>query len=100
MKLPLTDAETALIREVLAQHPGVQRAALFGSRAKGCQRDNSDVDISLWGDLKQRSVEAVATDLEDLPLPYRFDVLNFEGLKSPELRAHIERVGLEIYRRA
>ncbi|EXJ09015.1 hypothetical protein D791_04058 [Nitrincola nitratireducens] len=34
---------------------------------------------------------------EVLPLPYFFDVLNYNTLSDPELKAHIDRVGLEIY---
>ncbi|WP_404422531.1 nucleotidyltransferase domain-containing protein [Nibricoccus sp. IMCC34717] len=97
---PLTAQESKLIQGVLSRHPHVHRAALFGSRAKGSQTTSSDIDLSLWGDLEPRAVEAVASDLDDLPLPYRFDVLAFAGVKSIDLRAHIERVGIEIYRRS
>ena len=40
--------------------------------------------------------EAVAAELDDLPLPYRFDVVPFELIKQDSLREHIERVGMNL----
>ncbi|CAK0778360.1 hypothetical protein CCP2SC5_810008 [Azospirillaceae bacterium] len=42
---------------------------------------------------------AIAEALEDLPLPYRFDVKAYDTLRYPPLLDHIERVGIVIYQR-
>jgi predicted nucleotidyltransferase len=92
----LTPHELALIRQVLARHPSVTGAILFGSRAKGTARPESDIDLALEGVADQLQAEAVASELEDLPLPYRFDVKALSCILHPPLREHIARVGVRI----
>ena len=72
---------------------------LFGSRAKGVHQPRSDVDLAVWGELDDLGAEAIAAELDDLPLPYRYDVKAFETIAFTPLREHIERVGLSIYER-
>ena len=96
-RTPLTSHELALIRSVLARHQEVVRAIVFGSRAKGTHTDRSDVDLSLVGPVTPLQAEALAAELDELPLPLLFDVNSFEHVGLPALREHIERVGIEIY---
>ncbi|GEO81096.1 nucleotidyltransferase domain-containing protein [Pararhodospirillum oryzae] len=93
----LTPRELALIRGVLAATPGVSGALLFGSRAKGTAMPGSDVDLALEGELDALQAEAVASALDDLPLPYRFDVKALNALHFPPLLDHIKRLGIRIY---
>ena len=97
-RAPLEPAELELVRSVLRQHPEVVSATLFGSRAKGTHTPRSDVDLALTGPLGALGAEAIAAELEDLPLPYRFDVHALAAITYPPLLEHIERVGIEIYR--
>ena len=94
----LTRSEIDLLATVLGHYPLVQRAVLFGSRAKGTARPNSDIDIALYGDIDDLTVERIASDLDDLPLPYLFDIKAVATLKSAALTDHIKRVGVNIYR--
>lgn len=91
--ITLTDRETALISSVLNQHPEVSQVKLFGSRAKGCHTPFSDIDLALWG-VEALQAESIAAELEELPLPYRFDVKAFESIKQNSLREHIQRRGI------
>ena len=93
----LTARELSLMEKVFLRHPEVHDVTLFGSRAKGTHAPNSDIDLSIRGRLDELQGEALAAELEELPLPYRFDVLVFDSLKSKPLREHIERVGIIIY---
>jgi predicted nucleotidyltransferase len=93
----LSEKEKELIQKVLSNHAGVTGAILFGSRAKGVAMASSDVDLALEGLDNPLQAEAIASELEDLPLPYRFDVKALAAIQSPALREHIERVGLRIY---
>ncbi len=86
------------IAEVLRHRPEVKEARLFGSRAKGTERPESDIDIALFGDLDRFAAEAIAAELDELPFPYRFDVQAFGAIQSPALKGHIDRVGTTIYR--
>ena len=94
---PLETFELELLRSVLRQHPEVVSATLFGSRAKGTHSDRSDVDLALAGSLGALGAEAIAAELEELPLPYRFDVHALAAITHAPLLEHIARVGMVIY---
>ena len=98
MKPPaLTEAEIALLCGVFRHHPEIRTVKLFGSRAKGTHTPHSDVDLALWGNLNAMDAEAIASELDELPLPYRYDVQPFESIRLQPLRDHIERVGIALY---
>jgi len=94
----LTDSEIALVRDVFRRHPEVSSVTLFGSRAKGTASGRSDVDLAVRGDVTPLQAEAIAAELDDLPLPYRFEVQPVARIRHQPLRDHIERVGVCIYR--
>lgn len=94
---PLTPAELDLVRSVFRLHPEVKSATLFGSRAKGTHSDRSDVDLVIAGDVEPLRAETIASELEDLPLPYRFEVQSLNHIQYPPLLEHIKRVGIVIY---
>jgi predicted nucleotidyltransferase len=73
---------------------------VFGSRAQGRHRPESDVDLALYGELEERLVARIAGELEELPLPYSFDVLAYAGLRHGALQAHIDRVGPLVFERS
>jgi uncharacterized protein len=90
---PLRPAELELVRSVLRLHPEVTSATLFGSRAKGTHSDRSDVDLAVAGEIEPLRAEAIAAELEELPLPYRFDVQSLAHIQHRPLLEHIQRVG-------
>ena len=94
---PLKPAELELVRSVFRLHPEVMSATLFGSRAKGTHSDRSDVDLVVAGDIGPLRAEALAAVLEELPLPYRFDVHSLAHIQQRPLLEHIQRVGILIY---
>lgn len=93
----LTEHELELVRAVFGRHPGVAAAILFGSRAKGTHTPRSDVDLVVTGDVTPLEAEAIAGELDELPLPYRFEVQPLTRITHRPLRDHIERVGICIY---
>lgn len=97
MSTGLSHREIEMIRGVLRAHPRIDGAWLFGSRAKGVARPSSDVDLALEGTIDALGAEAVARELDELPMPYRFDVHALAATRSPALREHIARVGIRIY---
>ena len=36
---------------------------------------------------------------EESPLPYYFDIIDYDSIESTDLKSHIDRVGREIYER-
>jgi predicted nucleotidyltransferase len=92
---PLVASELQLVLSVLRQHPEIESAILFGSRAKGTHSNRSDLNLA--GSLGALGAEAIAAELEELPLPYRFDVQALAAITLTPLLVHIERVGKVIY---
>ncbi len=94
----LDDRTLRLIRGVLALHPEVKRAILFGSRALGSAGVASDIDLAVDGVDSRLGAERIRRELEDLPLPYRFDVVSLRSINDADLLEHIRRFGVEIVR--
>lgn len=94
---PLKPAELEMVRSVFQLHPEVESATLFGSRAKGTHNDRSDVDLVVAGDIEPLRAEAIASELDELPLPYRFEVQPLAHIHYLPLLEHIKRVGIRIY---
>ena len=97
----LTRSDLKLIHQAAKQQPEIEQLILFGSRAKGNYRNGSDVDLAVQGqDVTYESVIKLADELnENLPLPYMFDVLNYDTLAEATLKEHIDRVGIVLYQR-
>ena len=67
--LPATAVEK--ICGVLARHPTVEKAVLYGSRAKGNYKNGSDIELTLIGEgLGRKDLLATMGELDDLLLPY------------------------------
>jgi uncharacterized protein len=95
MKYGLSEDVVAKIKSVFAKYPQIKKVVLYGSRAKGNFRDGSDIDLSLGGDDIQFSLlQKIELELDDLLLPYTFDLSAYSELKSDELKEHIDRVGI------
>jgi predicted nucleotidyltransferase len=79
----------------------VERAIIFGSRAIGNYKKGSDVDIALIGkEISKKTLYDLYELLnEEYPLPYFFDLLNYDELNNQELIEHIDAVGKELYRK-
>jgi len=97
----LLDTDVKVIVKVLSDHPKVESAYIFGSRAKGNFKNGSDVDIALKGsDLDFDTISQISYFLnEETNMPYKFDVLNYHSTKEPVLLVHIDRVGVEVFKR-
>ena len=94
--LPANTVE--LIRGVLERYPEVEKALLYGSRAKGNYRPGSDIDLTLCGGgLNHTLLTRIVNELDDLLLPYQMDISLMSSLNHPALLDHIRRVGVVLY---
>ena len=85
------------LRSVFRRHPEISQVKVFGSRAKGTHQPSSDVDLALWGVADDLAAQAIALELDELSLPYNYDVKAFASIRLASLRKHIERVGTRIW---
>ena len=96
----LTDGTVAQIHEVITRVPEVEKALLYGSRAKGNFKPGSDIDLTLVGTaLTSKILGQIRGELEDGLLPYTFDVSIMAQITQTDLIDHIRRVGVVFYER-
>jgi predicted nucleotidyltransferase len=94
----LTEQTVERIQTVLDSFPQVEKAVVYGSRAKGNFKPGSDIDLTLFGEgLTEKILSRIYWALDDLLLPCRIDLSLFSGLKHPALIDHIRRVGIVLY---
>ena len=99
MKFGLSEATIERIRAVFAKYPQLEKAVLYGSRAKGNYRNGSDIDMTLFGDtdLTLDVLYKMMTEIDDLLLPYTIDLSIFNTISDHDVIEHIRRVGVTFY---
>ena len=96
----LPPATITSLQAVLATHPRVETAVLYGSRAVGSHKPGSDIDLALGGKaLTERELAMIASEIDDLLLPYSLDLCRLDAIDNPALLAHIKEAGKTIFRR-
>jgi len=99
MKYGLPEAAVQKICAVLRRYPQVEKAILYGSRAKGNFKNGSDIDLTLRGgaDLTLNVLYRIMDELDDLLLPHIIDLSIFDNIHDPDVIEHIQRVGVTFY---
>lgn len=60
----------------------------------------SDIDIALKGvNISLKDLANISARLDELELPYKFDLIVFDRIQEPNLTDHIQRVGVSLYKR-
>ncbi len=94
----LTEEAVMSITRVFRSHPVVERAILYGSRAKGDFKPGSDIDLTLVGrKIQGDELAKIEQELDDLLLPYKFDLSLLHNVTHPGLLEHINRVGKVLF---
>lgn len=97
----LTEDYLVRIAKVFAQFSAVESVLLFGSRALGTARANSDIDLAIKGaDIDATTPFKLAAQLDDLLIPNEIDLVVYSRIQNDALREHIDRYGVEVYRKA
>ncbi|NLY14396.1 MAG: nucleotidyltransferase domain-containing protein [Gammaproteobacteria bacterium] len=86
------------LRTVFRQYPDINAVILYGSRAKGNYRPNSDIDLTIQGEaLDLSTLLAIENQIDDLLLPWTIDLSLMHKIDNASLVEHIERVGVPFY---
>ncbi|MEL6385494.1 MAG: nucleotidyltransferase domain-containing protein [Cyanobacteria bacterium J06626_18] len=100
-KFGLKQSTIDQINAVFARYPSVEKAIIYGSRAKGNYRKGSDIDLTLVGaKLKSSQLALIWLEMDDLLLPYLMDISLLRQIDNPDLIEHINRVGVTFYEKA
>ena len=99
MKFGLDEKVVKDIISIIEKYDEVERACIFGSRARGNYRKGSDIDIALFGESLTNQINTkIYFEIDDLYLPYKIDLINFNSLgKDDKIKESILREGVEIY---
>jgi len=96
----LSEMQLQLILGVINNFEEIEKVLIFGSRAKGTNRPGSDIDLALIGDkLNSLLVNRVSSALDDLPLPYMFDLINYHEINNEFLKKKVDDEGKLFYER-
>lgn len=100
MNFGLSESTIATLHAIFKQYQGVEKAVLYGSRAKGNYKTGSDIDLALVGEsLTASDIMKITNDLDDATLPYLVDISLLHQLDNESLLHHILRVGIVFYER-
>ena len=78
----------------------IDAGILYGSRAKGNFKPGSDIDLVLKGErIDLHLLNTISLALDDLLLPYIFDLSIYHQINNPDLTDHIIRIGEPFYTR-
>ena len=81
---------------ILSEEKAIEQAILFGSRARGDARANSDIDLALLGVAIPIHIH---TKLREAAGLYKVDIVRLDELDNKALVENIERDGIVIYNR-
>ena len=94
----LTADHRDLLRDILATAGDrIDRVAVFGSRATGRYRPNSDLDLVLYGSADAAVCDRLWTLFQESSLPFSVDVVSDAAIDSSPLRAHIDAVARPLF---
>ncbi len=95
----ITEKSYALLMELFTRQPEAEEVWLFGSRAKGTHQKGSDIDLAIKGSACNPGLAlAIANQAnEELPIPYQVDIVDYSSIDNPNLKDHIDRVGVLFY---
>ncbi len=101
MKYGLNNSDIEKINSVFIRYPQIEKALLYGSRAKGNYNNGSDIDLTLTGkDLTLKTLFKIEAELDNLLLPYKIDLSIFNKIENSELVEHIKRVAKVFYKKS
>ncbi|MEM6405828.1 MAG: nucleotidyltransferase domain-containing protein [Pseudomonadota bacterium] len=96
----LTSEQLRLIQSVLAPYAdSIEQVSLFGSRAMGTYRPDSDIDLVLHGDIPEASIGRLHTLFQESALPVSVDVKSYEHTTYPPLRQHMNECMQPLFNR-
>lgn len=101
MNFGIPDSSIKIICDTLLKIPEIEKAAIFGSRAMGNYKNGSDVDLVIYGSkVTVETINKLSIILnEEVPLPYYFDVVNYESLDNQQMKIHLDTYARIFYTR-
>lgn len=98
-KFGLIDSDLVFLSNLFQKYTSIDEVIIFGSRAKGNYKNGSDVDLAIKSQsIGNEELNAMDDALnENSNLPYKFDIVHYEKIQTPELKDHIDRIGKRLF---
>lgn len=82
----------AIVQSLLAALRGpLGEVRVYGSRAAGTAKPGSDLDLVIFPPISPSQLDWLRLALEDSALPFNVDLIRYESIDSPSLRADIDQ---------
>lgn len=92
MKFGLSNETYTKIKEITKKYECVFK--IFGSRARGDFKQNSDIDIAIENALTEEQKYKIKNDFDLLDIPYTIDLVFIDEITKLELIKSIKRDGV------
>lgn len=90
----LSNSVIADLQNVFRRQDNLEKVIIFGSRAKGTYHDGSDIDLAAVGNgLTFHQLMKLSSDIDELGLLYKVDLVDYNKKKDTPIGRHIDRVG-------
>lgn len=98
MPFGLSDKSYNLIKDVFKSYQNIDSVEIFGSRAMGTEKNGSDIDLVLKGSsISFEDILNISSELDDLPLAYQYDIMDYYKIDNIALTEHIDKYGIVFY---
>ncbi len=85
--------------EYFKNKPEIEKVIIYGSRAKGTYHNGSDIDFAIVSD-NNENFYRISGELDDLPTPYKFDVIDYNSLTQENIKNSIDKDGVVFYKKS
>lgn len=93
MKFGLKERYYDEIKILYYLFPNIDEIIIFGSRARGNYRYNSDIDIALKGNLSKIDMANIRNHFEEGKIPYTVDVVEYDKIIDEKFKKEIDTDG-------
>ena len=94
MKYGLTEETYNKIKKVIESN-NKYIFKLFGSRARGDYKKNSDIDIAVFKNVPEKDEFKIKNEIDEIDIIYKIDLVFIKDKTKPELLKSIEKDGVE-----
>ncbi len=95
MKFGLSEEIYIKLKEIVNKYNNY-KFKIFGSRARGDYKNNSDIDIAIEGNIDRKEKFNILDDFDKLDIPYTMDIVFIQDINKKEFLESIIKEGVNI----
>ena len=97
MPFGLTEKTIKQLNSIFQKYPEIEKVKIYGSRAMENYKEGSDIDLVFFTESKEDLSSRLSWELDELPTPYLFDVVNYNKILNNPLKKEIDKNGKTFY---